>query len=76
MMWWHYCRPAHMVTITVMLIKTILTAGGQFDPGRITGAGLAGKTSQALKGIQRGLERETLRVNAVAHWQQQVILKH
>ncbi|XPE42079.1 hypothetical protein ACNKHK_17315 [Shigella flexneri] len=30
----------------------------------MTGAGLAGKPPQALKGIQRGLERETLRVNA------------
>ncbi|NYY78524.1 hypothetical protein DMI69_20850 [Escherichia coli] len=30
----------------------------------MTGAGPAGKHPQALKGIQRGLERETLRVNA------------
>ncbi len=65
-----------MVTITVMLIKTILTGGRSFDPGRITGAGLAGKTSSGVKGIQRGLERETLRVNADGTLEQQVILKH
>ena len=65
-----------MVTITVMLIKTILTGGGQFDPGRITGAGLAGKTSSGVKGIQRGLSAKLCVLMLMAHWQQQVILKH
>lgn len=66
-----------MVTITVMLIKTILTGGGQFDPGRITGAGLAGKTSSGVKrGYSVGWSAKLCVLMLMAHWQQQVILKH
>ncbi len=46
---------ACMAAITVMLIKTIWTGReGQFDPGRITNAGTAGKTSSGVKGFLAG----------------------
>ncbi len=50
--------------LQLCLFKRFRQAGGQIDPGRSQALAWLEKHPQALQGIQRGLERETLRVNA------------
>ncbi len=67
-----------MVTITVMLIKTIFDRREvNLIPDVSQALALAGKTSSGVKGgYSVGWSAKLCVLMLMAHWQQQVILKH